>query len=192
MSNPATPPAPGDGEPHRSPVPVLDVGVAVASAVTSAATAVGWRLARRTYRATTPLTRAVRSTAAAVTPGPPPAWLERVAEDGATRRHEAAAAASALLDSAVSAVATEAFKRLDLAGLIRQYVDLDEVVDGVDAVKLTQDVIVAVDLPDIIRTSTGSMASDTVRGLRLHGVSADDAVARLVGRVLPRRTSASS
>ena len=44
-----------------------------------------------------------------------------------------------------------------------------------------------IDLPAIIRDSTGSMASETVRGVRMTGVSADDALSRAVDRALFRR-----
>ena len=40
-----------------------------------------------------------------------------------------------------------------------------------------------VDLAELIRQSTGSVASDTVRGVRMQGISGDEAVGRAVGRL---------
>jgi hypothetical protein len=75
-------------------------------------------------------------------------------------------------------VVTSALQHLDLTQIVRQQVDLiglaDYVVDGID-------------LPEIIRDSTGSVASEAVRGLRMQGVGADVAVARIVDRMLHRR-----
>jgi hypothetical protein len=47
-------------------------------------------------------------------------------------------------------------------------------------------VIDAIDLPEILRESTGSVASEAVRGVRADGVQADEAVARFVDRLLRR------
>jgi hypothetical protein len=48
-------------------------------------------------------------------------------------------------------------------------------------------VLAEIDLPEIIRESTGAMASDTVRGVRMQTISADDAVGRAVDRLRLRR-----
>ena len=54
-------------------------------------------------------------------------------------------------------------------------------------VAVAEYVVAEIDLPEIIRASTGSVASETVRGLRMQGVGADQAVTRVVDRVLFRR-----
>lgn len=81
--------------------------------------------------------------------------------------------------------------RLDLTSVVLQRVDLDALIqailDRIDLVALAVDVIDGVDLPEIIRESTGSMASDTVRGVRMQGIVADEAVGRAVDRLLLRR-----
>lgn len=81
--------------------------------------------------------------------------------------------------------------RIDLTALILQRVDLDLLVHAVlgrlDLVELAEEVIDGVDLPEIIRESTGSMASDTVRGVRMQGIVADEAVGHAVDRFLRRR-----
>jgi 2,4-dienoyl-CoA reductase-like NADH-dependent reductase (Old Yellow Enzyme family) len=61
--------------------------------------------------------------------------------------------------------------------------DIDAVVDRIDLVGLAREVIAAIDLPEIIRESTGSMASETWRGVRMQGISGDDALARVVDRM---------
>lgn len=65
--------------------------------------------------------------------------------------------------------------------------DIDAVIDRIDLVGLAQEVIAAVDLPEIIRESTGSMASDTVLGVRMQSITGDEALTRAVDRFLPRR-----
>lgn len=81
--------------------------------------------------------------------------------------------------------------RLDLTSVVLQRVDLDALVKAIlghmDLVALAEEIIDGVDLPEIIRESTGTMASDTVRGARMQGVAADDAVGRAVDRLLLRR-----
>lgn len=65
--------------------------------------------------------------------------------------------------------------------------DLDAVIDRIDLVGLAEEIIAAVDLPEIIRESTGSVASETVRGVRMQGISGDEALTRAVDRFLPGR-----
>ncbi|KRF37423.1 hypothetical protein [Nocardioides sp. Soil805] len=61
--------------------------------------------------------------------------------------------------------------------------DIGAVVDRLPLVDLAQGVIDEIDLPGIIRDSTGSVASSTVRGVRMQSVSGDEAVARAVDRL---------
>ena len=103
-----------------------------------------------------------------------------------------AAVARVDLDAAVARVDLDAIvKRLDLTALVLERVDLERLVDAVlaetDLVGLAQEVIDGVDLPAIIRESTGSMASDTVRGARMQSIVADEALGRAVDRLLLRR-----
>ena len=96
------------------------------------------------------------------------------------------------LDAVAARLDVEAvLNRLDLTELVLSRVDLGRLVDAVlahvDLVGIAEDVIDAVDLPDIIRESTGSMASDTVRGARMQSIAADEALGRAVDRLLLRR-----
>ena len=81
--------------------------------------------------------------------------------------------------------------RLDLTAVVLERVDLDRLVDsvlaGLDLAGLAEQVVDDIDLPEIIRESTGSMASDTVRGVRMQGIAADEAVDRAVARLRLRR-----
>jgi hypothetical protein len=93
------------------------------------------------------------------------------------------------LDRVVGAVDLDvAVRRLDLTGVVLERVDLDVIVAAVlerlDLVGLATEVIDAIDLPEIIRASTGSMASDTVRGARMRGIAADETVGRVVDRLM--------
>ena len=66
-------------------------------------------------------------------------------------------------------------------------VDLDAVIDRIDVIGIVEEVLDVIDLPAIIRDSTGSMASETVRGARMTSITADDAISRAVDRALFRR-----
>ena len=81
--------------------------------------------------------------------------------------------------------------RIDLDAVVAG-VDLDAVVDRLDVVGLAEEVIDEIDLPEIIRESTGSMASQVVRDARMQGIGADEAVAGLVDRLLRRRGNRST
>lgn len=75
--------------------------------------------------------------------------------------------------------------RVDVDAVV-QRVDVDAVIRRVDLVGLADTVIDGVDLPAIIRESTGTMSTEAVNGVRSQGMRADDAVAGFVGRVLRR------
>jgi hypothetical protein len=81
--------------------------------------------------------------------------------------------------------------RMDLTAVVLQRVDLEALITAIlarmDLVGLAQEVIDGVDLPELIRGSTGSMASDGVREVRMHGIAADEAVGRAVDRLFLRR-----
>jgi hypothetical protein len=77
--------------------------------------------------------------------------------------------------------------RLD-ADLVVARVDLDAIVRRIDVIGIAQSVIDAIDLPEIVRESTGALSSDAVRAVRAEGRRADDRVAGLVDRLLRRST----
>ena len=81
--------------------------------------------------------------------------------------------------------------QLDLTAVVLERVDLETLVDAVlakvDLVGLANEVIEAIDLPDMIRDSSGALASETVRGARMRGIAADQALTRMRDRMLHRR-----
>jgi hypothetical protein len=91
------------------------------------------------------------------------------------------------LDLIVATVDLDAAaSRLDLDAAVER-VDLDAIIARIDLAGLAEEVIAAIDLPEIIRESTGSVASDTVRGVRMQSISGDEALTRAVDRIRLRR-----
>jgi hypothetical protein len=76
--------------------------------------------------------------------------------------------------------------RIDLDAIAAR-IDVDAVVARVDLAGLTEQVIDEVDLGEIIRESSGTMATETVDALRVQGMRADGLLGRVVDRVLGRR-----
>ncbi|MGW6695642.1 hypothetical protein ACWF62_17915 [Rhodococcus sp. NPDC054953] len=65
-------------------------------------------------------------------------------------------------------------------------IDIDAIIARLDLIGLANRIIDGVDLPQIIRDSTGSLSEEAVRGVRSQGMQADDAVAGFVGRLFGR------
>jgi hypothetical protein len=85
--------------------------------------------------------------------------------------------------------------RLDITGLVIEHISVARIVEAIDfeAVlnslnlsELAKKVVDDIDLPEMIRSSTGALASDTVVDVRRQTAHADDAVDRLVHRFTPR------
>jgi hypothetical protein len=76
--------------------------------------------------------------------------------------------------------------RIDLNAIAAR-IDLNAIVASLDLAGLTEQVIDEVDLGEIIRESSGSMATETVDALRVQGMRGDQLVSRLVDRVLLRK-----
>lgn len=64
--------------------------------------------------------------------------------------------------------------------------DLEAVVARLDLASLAQEVIDEIDLPEIIRDSSGAMASETVQEIRVLSIYGDRLLARVVDRILRR------
>jgi hypothetical protein len=77
----------------------------------------------------------------------------------------------------LTAVVDEVLSRLDLNALVLRHLDVGA---------LAEAVVEAVDLPQIVRQSSGSIASETIESVRLQGLAADRAVERIVDRLLMR------
>lgn len=65
--------------------------------------------------------------------------------------------------------------------------DLAAIVERLDILGIAREVIDGIDLPEIIRESSGAMASETVVGVRMRGIEADERISRIVDRVMLRR-----
>jgi hypothetical protein len=79
----------------------------------------------------------------------------------------------AIGDVVVPAVLGAVLDRVDVAALLRDHVDMNEVVTEIDLV-------------EIIQSSTASVSAGAVRGVRKQGLDADQAVVRLVDRLMFR------
>ena len=85
--------------------------------------------------------------------------------------------------------------RLDLGPIVDKVdidaiasrLDLDAVVSRLDLVALAEVVAEGLDLPAIIQSSSGSMASEALREVRWHGIGADERVANTIDKMLRRQ-----
>ena len=76
-------------------------------------------------------------------------------------------------------------RRIDLDAIVAS-VDIDAILARIDLPELTEQVIDEVDLGEIIRESSSTMASETVDALRVQGMRVDGLVSRIVDRILLR------
>jgi hypothetical protein len=99
------------------------------------------------------------------------------------------------LTGLVQRAAAVTLDHIDVPGLVRDHVDLDAVVAQVDVdailaridlLGLATYIIQGIDLPVIIRESTGGVTTEVLRGARQHSYEADQTVARVIDRMLLR------
>jgi hypothetical protein len=97
-----------------------------------------------------------------------------------------AAVARVSLDAIVDRIDLDAVAaRIDADRLVAR-VDLDAILARLDLVGIAQSVIDAIDLPEIVRESTGALSTDAVRAVRAESRRADDRVAGMFDRLLRR------
>ena len=77
---------------------------------------------------------------------------------------------------------------VDLDAVIER-VDLDAVIHRVDLARIATEVIGDIDLPELIRESTGAVTSETVRAVRMRSAEADLFMGRLIDRLLMRKSA---
>ena len=164
--------------PLRGAIFAVDVAVGASARAAAPVVAVG----RGVRAATSPLATAVSRAPLPGTSVVPGALLGGLAARGESVRRGAGRRVSDALDVVVPAVVGQVVPRVDITGIVEKYVDIDRIAEGMDLVSLTNEVIEKVDLPEIIRESTGSVASETLRGVRMQSISGDDAVTRIVDR----------
>jgi hypothetical protein len=91
------------------------------------------------------------------------------------------------LDQVVSRVDLDrAVDRVDLDRAVDR-VDIDRVLSRTDLAGLARYVVAEIDLPGLLRASTGSVTTEVVRSVRDQGADADRAVERVVDRLLRRQ-----
>jgi hypothetical protein len=122
--------------------------------------------------------------------------VARVDIDTIVRRVDLDGVAAGLdVDAVVARVDIDAIvRRVDLDGVaagldvdaVVARVDLDAIVDRMDIIGIAREVVDGIDLPEIIRHSTGALTSDSVRTVRTEARNADDVVAGVVDRLLRR------
>jgi len=125
------------------------------------------------------------------------AIVSKVDIDGIVRQVDINAIARQVdVDAIVSQVDIDAIaRRIDVDAIVERIdidaivsgVDIDAIVQRLDLVALAEEVVNGIDLPEIIRESTGSMASDVVRDARMQSIDADVLIARVVDRIIRRR-----
>jgi hypothetical protein len=159
------------GEPPREleALPALweaDAMVDLAVAIVSGSIGVGLAVFRRVGRPVL-RSRALWRPPFLPTNLQPATLVTEVVRRGARQRAAAAEQAGLLLDQWTPALVDLVISRLDLTDLIEQ-------------------VLADIDFPTIIRDSTGPLASQTVRGARMTGITADEAITRALERHLFR------
>jgi hypothetical protein len=92
------------------------------------------------------------------------------------------------LDAIVGRIDIDAIVgRIDPNAIVER-VDLDAAARRVDVATIAREVIDELDLLELIRESSGTVTSEAVDDLRLGAADADRAVARIVDRILGRRS----
>ncbi len=89
----------------------------------------------------------------------------------------------------------EVVERIDIQRIVARVdvnelaakVDLEAMIERLELAKIAEEVIDELDVGELIRDSTGSMATETVEGIRVQGMNADRFVSRLVDRAFGRR-----
>jgi hypothetical protein len=147
------------------------------------------RLAERGRRERAAAAVDLQQLAAALVPAVTAAVLDRLDLTAVVRDRVAldALVAEVDVDAVAATIDVDAVvARVDVDAIARR-IDLDAIVDRLDLITLANRVIDGIDLPEIIRESTGSVTGEMVRGVRMQGIEADQAVAGLVARLLRRR-----
>lgn len=111
----------------------------------------------------------------------------KLAQDTAT------SAINATLDAVVPKVSGAILSRLDLTQIVVDNVDvnkiaaavnLEPIIDRVPITDIADYVIAEIDLPEVIRGSTGGIADQVMQAVRFKAISSDQSLARIVDRIL--------
>jgi hypothetical protein len=160
-------------------------------------------------------TRRAAGLAERLPPPPPlPTAARRRLDDLATRGREQqiiiVRTTTAWLDVVIPRIVEAILSRVDLTSMIKRNLDIDAIIADVDLdaaarnidvdaiiarvdlVTLVKEVMNAIDISEIIRESTATVASDNVREVRMQSIAGDEAVRRVVERLTRRRRRPSS
>lgn len=164
------------------PLLALDVGIDLAAGLTRRGAAV----VRTGVRVARPFAGLVLRPAKASPTLLPYAQLTAMAERGRVIRDRGEEQASAALNYLIPVVLDAVLDKVDMNAIAAK-IDLNAVIGRLDLGTIAREVIEGIDLPELIRESSGAMASETVVGVRLRGIEADERISRIIDRVILRR-----
>ena len=186
--------------PWRPPL-VVDIGIDLASSVTRGVVTV----TRTGLRVAAPFARLVTRPPVVPQKHWPQSYLRSMADQGRLVRERREQQVLAQLKIVVPAIVGAVVDWIDLNQLVIEKVDFEKVIAAVDFEKviaaidvgqivktldidsIAREILVNLDVPELIRESSGAMASETVVGVRMRGMEADERVANLVDRLMRRR-----
>lgn len=87
------------------------------------------------------------------------------------------------------AIVLRALDELDLTAIVVDRVDLDVIINQIPIVEIADYVINEIDLPELIRDSTGGVADNALNVARMQAADADASIASIVNRILLRSRS---
>lgn len=87
------------------------------------------------------------------------------------------------------AIVVRALDELDLTAIVVDRVDLDVIINQIPIVEIADYVIQEIDLPELIRESTGGVADSALNAARMQASHADAGITSVVDRILLRARS---
>jgi hypothetical protein len=87
------------------------------------------------------------------------------------------------------AIVLRALDEIDLTAIVVDRVDLDVIINQIPIVEIADYVINEIDLPELIRQSTGGVAVNALNATRMQAADADAGIATVVNRILFRSRS---
>jgi hypothetical protein len=183
-------------------ITALDVGLAVASKGVAVVVGVG-RIAGLMAR---PFVRVIASPPGVPHHYQPATRINALAEQGRLTREQITRASSDVIAAVLPTVVDQVLDQVDLTTMVVEHVDVAKIVDSIDIAAIVKNidiesivgemdlgsianqVIEDVDLPGLIRESSGAMASDSIIAIRTQSIGADELVNRVMDRILLRRS----
>lgn len=103
---------------------------------------------------------------------------------------------NSILDKVIPYAVDSVLDRMNLTEVVLERVEIDRVVaqasmvdiiDRLPLIDLANYIIAEIDLPQIIRESTGGMAAEAVNTVRMQAIDSDAVMQRIVDRIMLRR-----